>query len=206
MTSLALGIDPGLATFGYALVELRPDALHVVKMGVFRTEKTGTKAHVFQADDNFRRARDLAGGLLEMLAPYIADVRIICAESMSHPMFVNKITGQRNVMASIVVQMGLAWGIVASLAEQWNIPVVQTSPQNLKKSVCGTQKATKKQIQETLDARFCGTPGAPEPLGDRYLKPNNVPKSYWEHPYDALAAVFALQHADAFRAVRGHVA
>ena len=190
MNPLALGVDPGFASFGWALVRLS-SSLVVEGMGVLRTAKSDAKRNVYATDDTLRRAREVSGSLLELLAPHMGDLRVVCAEAMSYP----RVKG--NVMAVAVSQMSMAWGIIALLAEQWDLPIVQGSPQSIKKALCGTQKATKEEVQATLDAQFGAS------LGEAHLKPHKVPKGQWEHPYDALAAVVALQHSDVVRAIRG---
>lgn len=166
-------------------------------MGVLETSKSPKKTHVYASEDNIRRARELTDGLFEILGPHIPDLKLLCAESMSFPMFVSKKTGQHNVMASAATQMGISWGVIICLAEQWHVPLIQASPQRVKEAICGSQKATKDMVQAALDRHFGCL------LGEQVLLPKGICKGKFEHPYDALATIIALQDSDVFRAVRG---
>ena len=65
MTPYLLGVDPGLASCGLALLQLDP--LRPVELAVLRTRPSPRKRSVLAAEDSMRRARELA----EHLAPWL---------------------------------------------------------------------------------------------------------------------------------------
>jgi crossover junction endodeoxyribonuclease RuvC len=171
-----LGIDPGFASLGYALVRLHPVRETVMEIGVIHTEKSGAKQNVLAADDNLRRAREL----FTAINLHTAWVTAICAESMSFP---------RNSQAAAKVAM--SWGVIAALAELKGFPIVQASPQAIKKVVCGAKNASKEDVQQALRMRYGEMPGAAE-----------LTKGSMEHAFDALAAVVCCLDSEVVRMAR----
>jgi len=180
--SVVLGLDPGFACVGYALVDLpATDGETLLSLGVFRTEKSSKKLKVFASDDNVRRSREIYMFLRDLVAP--GAVSAICAETMSFP---------RN--ASIAAKMSLCWGVIAALSVQFNLPIVQVSPQQLKKVVTGSKTSDKDAVQAALKARY----------GEALLNTRckGVPPSMLEHPYDALGAIVAALDGELIRMAR----
>jgi crossover junction endodeoxyribonuclease RuvC len=171
-----LGIDPGFASVGIAVVRLHPVRETVMQLGVLHTAKSGVKQNVLAADDNLRRAREL----FDALNLHMAWVTVICAESMSFP---------RNSQAAAKVAM--AWGVIASLAQWKGLPIVQASPQTIKKAVCGVKSASKEDVQQALRMRYGEMPGVAE-----------LAKGELEHAFDALAAVVCCLDSEVVRMAR----
>jgi crossover junction endodeoxyribonuclease RuvC len=182
MPILILGIDPGFANVGWALVEL-DGGTHketLMGMGLIETEKSSKKQKVLTSDDNYRRAREIARAVRQ-LKPR---AQVLCAESMSFP---------RN--ASAAAKVAMTWGVLADFCEVEDVPLLMASPKELKRAVCADASASKEQIQKALRVRF-GT--RPEEL----LKESGIPPSSQEHPYDALAAVVACLDSEVLRLLR----
>lgn len=180
-----LGIDPGFANCGYAVVMLNADgSLKPVTMGVFETDKSTAKRNVLASDDNVRRSREIYRFLRDLLreGPH-GLIRAICAETMSFP---------RN--ASTSAKMALCWGVVAALSEEFDIPVLQATPQGLKLAVCGDKSASKEDIKKALDKKF----------GKAVLTGlcKETTSSKQEHPFDALGAVVACSDSEVLRLAR----
>jgi Holliday junction resolvasome RuvABC endonuclease subunit len=175
-----LGIDPGFAATGYALVELHPTGgMDVVGLGVIRTKKSSAKRGVYAADDNLRRARELAVSLSALIHTH--NVVAICAESMSFP---------RN--ASSAGKLSMAWGILAALTAA-DLPLVQASPQRIKEAVCGRKDASKGELEFELLRRYGN---------DIEALLSAVPASLHEHAYDALGAIAACLDSETIRLAR----
>lgn len=182
--STVLGLDPGFANIGWAKVLLTDTGEVPFRMGVFRTEKSAKKLTVFASEDNVRRAREIYIQLRDLaLNGEEGPVRAICAETMSFP---------RN--ASTAAKMSLCWGVIAAFSAQFNIPVVQASPQQLKKNVAGSKTSDKEEVQAALEVRY----------GKALLHKvcRGVPTSMLEHPYDALGAVVATLDSELIRMAR----
>lgn len=175
-----LGVDPGLANMGWSVVELHSHTEVLHECGVQRTEPSGKKRKVLASDDNLRRAREMAAELARLFDVY--SISAICAESMSFP---------RN--SSAAAKMAMCWGAVASFAHLHNLSVIQSSPQELKKVVCGSKSASKEDVGQAVRIRFADV--------DKLL--TLVPPGRREHAYDATAAIMAaLVNSDVIRALR----
>lgn len=108
-----LGIDPGLASLGVAVVAGIPGSRSITEARIFRSTPSAKKLSVAKADDRFRRARELAA----FMAAAVAEIRpdLVAIEAMSWP---------RNQTA--VVSIALSWGVLA--AALVGLPVVQAQP------------------------------------------------------------------------------
>ena len=177
-----LGIDPGFANVGYAVVSLAATYDHVLAMGLIRTEKAAKKTKTRASEDNLVRAKEIAAELASIIDKY--KISVICAETMSYP---------RNAAAA--AKMAMCWGVIATLAHRYNLPVTQASPQEIKKSLCGRKDASKEDVQDAIHKLF--------PVTDNRVtncvRPSilqAVPLSMREHPFDALAAVVACKESE----------
>lgn len=182
MGARVIGLDCGLASFGFAVIQLEPDVTHVLDLGAIKTKPSAKKEKTFASDDTLRRAQEIhhrVDGLIERF-----DVKAIAAESMSFPRI------GKQVMVKACQQLGVAWGIIAAIASSRSLPVVQLSPQALKKAVAGSTTASKEQVQEALAARY----GA-----DLFAELN---KGDVEHAADALGSVVACLDSDVMRMAR----
>lgn len=177
-----LGIDPGFASIGWAVLKLTATGEQPVEMGVIRTEKSTAKRNVRASEDNLERAKEIATELRTLIDKY--RVQLICAETMSYP---------RN--SSAAAKMAMCWGVLAALAGQYNIPIAQATPQEVKKAVTGKKDASKDEVQEAVRTLFPELQGGEAKHGGPYIL-KAVPRSLWEHPYDATAAVIACRQSE----------
>lgn len=169
MTLSILGIDPGFASLGYAVIVLDPKP-RVVRFGVFRTEKTAKKQNVLSVEDNVRRAM-LIAGFLRDLATCAPRTVAIAAEAMSFPR-----------SSSVAAKVALTWGAIAGLAEAAGIPILQASPQQVKAAVCGVKTATKEEVQAAVLSLY--------PEIARLRK--GIVRGQWEHAHDSLAVAHLM--------------
>lgn len=171
------GVDPGFASIGYSIVELLPQGERVVALGVIRTQKSTKKQHVLACEDNFSRAREIAVALRRLVA--VHGIRAICAEAMSFPR-----------QASVAAKIAMVWGILADLTADQNLPLVQPTPQQIKKALCGKASASKTEVEAAVRARYRG------------LDLTGIPSGQHEHVFDSLAAVVASLDSEVLRALR----
>lgn len=173
---IVLGIDPGFASMGLAAVNVGPDTERILELAVLRTEKSARKLEVRASDDNVRRAVQLTKGLCRLIDKH--NPIAIAAEAQSWP---------RNAGSS--AKVGIAWGVVAAVASWYSLAIVQTSPQALKKAVCGSKTATKEDVIAAIEGRF---PDVEWPS----------PASTVEHAADAIGAVLACLDSSALQMAR----
>ena len=135
-----LGIDPGLANLGladfqiHALDDVYIDLVHIV------TEKSDKKRKVRASDDNLRRISELYNGVAALVHP---ETIAICAESQSWP---------RN--SGACAKVGMAWGVIGSIAQMHRIPVLQSSPQEIKRKIAGAKNASKADVRKALNKLY----------------------------------------------------
>jgi crossover junction endodeoxyribonuclease RuvC len=180
--TIILGLDLGLATCGVAVIDLGIVHEHdrVVAFDVIVTEASAKKRNVRATADNVRRIRELYDGLLKHVSRRLP--ALICAEEQSWP---------RN--SSTCAKIGMAWGVMVSLASMYKIPLLQVSPKQIKESVCGHASASKEDVRSALEKRYTNLPPWP------------AKKSTIEHAADALGAFVACLEDDMLQMARGPV-
>lgn len=186
-----LGLDPGFASCGYAEIVLAPRErsemkTSVERLGVLRTQKSAKKKSMLVADDNTRRARELSA----LLGMMIGDSDIVCAESLSHPR-VKRANGQWTIAVATSCQNSMTWGVVVALAQHERKPLLQASPQEIRKRIGLEKKASKNDISDAMLKLF-GEPALMELL-------SSVTSSQRVHAFDALAAAVACLDTDEIR-------
>ena len=189
-----LGVDPGLAHLGIAVVEVRASVLRPVYGTVVTTEKTAAKRGVYAADDNFRRMRELFAALDGVARRH--NVAAVAHEAVSMP---------RNAAAAAKIASSV--GVLAALCELRGMPTVQASPQAIKKAITGDGGASKNEVAEALCARLgiiassTRNSRCKNPLPRAAFIDDSVSDGVLEHVWDALAAIVAAQSSDVVRAL-----
>ncbi len=139
--TLALGIDPGIATTGYGVVRLLDDGgLEAITYGVIVTPPD-MPVH--------RRLMLLHGDLRELFSQQHPDT---CA--------VEKLFFQRNVSTAIAV--GDARGVVMLSIAEAGLDVAEYTPNEVKQAVAGYGSAQKRQVQEMVRT-LLSLPEIPKP-------------------------------------------
>jgi Holliday junction resolvasome RuvABC endonuclease subunit len=186
---LVLGIDPGFATFGWAVLAVTgtaPLQVHVAGMGVLTTRADPEAPRVA---DNVRRCGELARALEALCKGHVpaaprtksapmcdGRMAVVCAEAMSHPR-----------SASAACKVAMTWGLIVANVSRRRLPFRQLSPQDIKVRVVGSNDASKSAVASILRARW----------GEdikRFL--TSYPNKLHEHAYDALAAATACMDAE----------
>jgi crossover junction endodeoxyribonuclease RuvC len=127
---LVLGIDPGTATTGYALVRETPRGEELVEYGVILTP-AGLEAE--------KRLVQLYDRLREIILLHHPDVGAV-----------EKLFFRRNVTTAISV--GQARGVILLAMAQSFMPVAEYTPMEVKQAVSGYGGADKKQVQVMVQA------------------------------------------------------
>lgn len=181
MSVFVLGIDPGFARCGVAIVELAPLSERVRSVAVIETSPSSKKIGVLATDDNFRRGRELAGRLTTIVESF--KPAVIAAESMSFP---------RD--SSSAAKVAMCWGVLCAIAYRYNLPLIQASPKQIKKVLCGVSTASKSEVQSALIERYSSA-------FDRFT--SDYPFTKREHGFDAVGAVVACLDSEVIRMARG---
>lgn len=181
-----IGIDPGFASIGFAVMHVpTKDRACVLEMGIIETEASAKKNRIVSTEDNLRRAKEIARALRTLLARHVS-ASAFCAEAMSFPR-----------SASVAAKMAMCWGVLAALSEATSVPILQSSPQHVKRVACGKISATKEEIQDRMLELY------PEiaPMREKLLTPKGTTND-WEHPHDALACAHAMLGSEAVEIAR----
>lgn len=185
---LVLGLDPGFASCGYAVLRVDAGVARCVALGVVRTKKSAKRLRVLATDDNMRRAKEIARALRSLLEYGALDptrkhgpARLVCAESMSSP---------RN--SSSASKMAMTWGALIALCDERGLPLLQASPQQVKVRACGKSTASKEEVERAMRKQYAG-------LG-KLVK--HLPDGEHEHAFDALAVAHACLDSEEARLAR----
>lgn len=136
----ALGLDPGISTTGYAVVERTGSRLRAVAVGAIRTP-----AELPQAE-RLRLLHSAVSDVIEAAAP--------------GSMAIERVFFNANVRTAMSV--GQAAGVAMLAAAMLGVEVVDYTPTEVKASVTGHGSAPKKQVGAMV-ATMLGLPAAPTP-------------------------------------------
>lgn len=134
-----LGIDPGVATTGWAIVDFDKD-IKVVDFGIVSTSKEHT-----QQERLFEIYNDLSD-IITKFAPKLAGIELLIF----------------NNNAKTAMNVGEARGVVLLLLSQMHVETFQFTPPQIKRSIAGSGRADKKQVQENVK-RMCNLSTLPKP-------------------------------------------
>jgi len=139
-----LGIDPGLQITGYAVIESTSAGPRVCEAGVIRLTEMRKSADMAQ------RLRSLYDGIVEVIEqfqPGVAAVEQLYAH-YEHP--------------RTAILMAHARGVLFLAAGQRDLPVVSYNATRIKKTITGSGRASKDQVQRTIQ-RELGLNELPQP-------------------------------------------
>ena len=137
-----MGIDPGLATTGYAFIK-NDDKHQILDFGVISTSSKEQFA---------KRIEFIYKSLNRLIKKYRPDI-----------LAVEQLFFCKNVKTALLV--GQARGIVLLAGINAKLPIFEFTPLQVKQSVCGYGKAEKRQIQEMIRVLF-GLKNIPKPDDD----------------------------------------
>ncbi len=136
-----IGIDPGLATTGWAVVDFDGrNSIKVVDFGVIETKKG------LELGDRLSEIYVDLREILEEFKPEIASVEFL--------IFCNN--------AKTAMKVGEARGVVLLALNSFGLRVYEYSPLQVKNSISGYGSATKMQVQENVQ-RICCLAELPRP-------------------------------------------
>lgn len=125
---IIMGIDPGTAITGYAILHQEKSALESLKFGCIYTEKN---------QNTPARLEKIYNGLREIVVQYKPEV--IALEKIFF-----------NVNIKTALSVGEARGVVFLLAAHFHIAVKEYTPLEVKSAIVGYGRAVKKQVQKMV--------------------------------------------------------
>ncbi len=138
-----LGIDPGLRITGYGVLETSQARPMICEAGIIRTADD-------QATDMAKKVLSVYNGIVEIITQF--EPESLAVEQLyahyNHP--------------RTAILMGHARGVIFLAAAQQNIPVISYASTKVKKIVTGNGRASKDQVQRTIQ-RELGLTTLPEP-------------------------------------------
>jgi crossover junction endodeoxyribonuclease RuvC len=120
-----LGLDPGTATTGFAILEKENDKLKLIDYGCIKTEKTETPA---------TRLKQIANDLNLLIKTYKPEKASV-----------EKLFFNTNIKTAISVAQ--ARGVLIMTLEENGIKSAEFTPLQIKSAICGYGKADKKMVQ-----------------------------------------------------------
>ncbi|UCC96622.1 MAG: crossover junction endodeoxyribonuclease RuvC [Phycisphaerales bacterium] len=136
-----LGIDPGLQVCGYACLDAEPGREKLIEAGVIRTESGQV------IEQKLCRIAEDTQSLLDGLKPDIVAVEELYSH-YAHP--------------RTAILMGHARGVILQKCAEAGLEVRSYSATRIKKSITGNGRASKEQVQRTIQTLLC-LPTLPEP-------------------------------------------
>lgn len=138
-----LGIDPGLRITGYGVLERGGPRPRLCEAGVVRPADDG-------ASSLPQRIRSIHAGVVEVIGQYQPSVVVVeqLYAHYAHP--------------RTAILMGHARGAILLAAAQHDVPVVSYAATRIKKTITGSGRASKEQMQRTIQ-RELGLTRLPEP-------------------------------------------
>lgn len=137
-----LGIDPGLNTTGYAVLERCIKYPRVCEAGVIRGTVRGSLT---------ARVKQIFDGLTEVISTF-SPAALALEELYSH-----------YARPKTAILMGHARGVICLAAEQAGLPVASFSATQVKKTLTGSGRASKQQLQQAVQ-RELNLQATPDPF------------------------------------------
>jgi crossover junction endodeoxyribonuclease RuvC len=143
--SRILGIDPGLKTTGYAVIEVTASGVVLCEAGIIRSEPTQRSTTELAP-----RLKALYDGVVEVFAQYRPTVMVVeqLYAHYQHP--------------RTAILMAHARGVLLLAGAQHHAGVFSYAATQIKKTITGNGRASKEQMQYTMQ-RELGLPILPEP-------------------------------------------
>ena len=137
-----LGIDPGLNTTGYGVIDISSGRAKLMEAGVVRSSSKALSG----------RIKEIYDGISEVIATFHPDVLVL---EQLYSLYKRPVTA---------ILMGHARGAICLAAEQAGIPVVSYAATKIKKTMTGSGHAPKDQMQRAvkLELRLAQIPEPPD--------------------------------------------
>lgn len=140
-----LGIDPGLATTGFGIIEESANGYHIVEAGAIITG-----------------ARESFGGRLDTI---YRDTVALLEKFRPTKVGIEQLFFAKNVTTAFSV--GQARGVIVLACHQAKVPIHEYTPLQVKQSITGYGQANKTQMQKMIQMLFkLKNPPCPDDVAD----------------------------------------
>ncbi|MFN3301769.1 MAG: crossover junction endodeoxyribonuclease RuvC [Patescibacteria group bacterium] len=129
---IVLGLDPGLASTGFGLIEFKKKILKVINYGCILTQ---------QRESPTQRLKKIYQGIKKIIKKYQPDLIVL------EELFFAKNT-------KTAIKVGQARGVAILACSEAKCPIKEITPLQVKTSLTGYGRATKKQIQRIVKLRL----------------------------------------------------
>ena len=138
-----IGLDPGLATTGFAVVEADEQVANHYRAVDYGVVRTASHRH---HGERLKKIYDRLGELLRVYCPEVA---------MIEKVYFGK-------AAKTAMAVGEARGVMVMALAERGVPVFDITPPEVKKNVVGNGRASKQQVQQMVK-RIFGLAEVPRP-------------------------------------------
>jgi crossover junction endodeoxyribonuclease RuvC len=137
---IILGIDPGIERLGYAFTEVKSNSLQALSYGLISTSKEEKKP---------RRLHQIYEDIKSLIEKHHPSC--LCVETLIFA---------KNVKTALVVSE--VRGVILLLSAQFELPLLEFTPLQVKMSLTGYGRSSKSQIQSAVKLILC-LPEIPKP-------------------------------------------
>lgn len=180
--SHVLCLDPGFEWVGWSIVSVQGRVSMLCEMGVHHTEKSNKKLNVRDADDNFRRWRDIASRIAGLREKW--DVSAVCMEAYSPVR-----------SSSVAAKLGGVYGMLAAICEVSKLPCISVSPQETRRRLKAESKG---DVKGMVQARFIDTASR---RAMSVFEAAHGAKAEHNHAWDSLGVFIACESSDVLLAL-----
>jgi len=124
---IIIGIDPGLARVGYGIIEVKRNEKTLIDCGIIETKKDQLEEH---------RLLEISMDLKELINKWKPDYSAV------EKFFFHK--------SSTTISVVQARGVIMMTLGSFNIPITEYAPVQIKKTITGFGKATKKDVLDSV--------------------------------------------------------
>lgn len=128
-----VGVDPGLVTTGYGVIEARDGAVALLEAGLIETQRE------WPLDERVTAIYERVAALLSRHTPAVLVLEDLYSEYR---------------FPRTALLMAHARGVVCLAARQWRVTVLALSPAEVKRAIAGHGGAAKAQIQRGVQYRL----------------------------------------------------
>ena len=132
-------MDQGIASFGYSILSIEKNCVDLLEYGCFKSKSSGNQQ---------KRIFDLINNIEQL-------VDIYKPECMVHErLFFSPPAKNSRKKSASILNTNMITGAIWYISGKYNIPIVQFSPQTVKKTLCGNGRAEKEDVINYINNKY----------------------------------------------------